>query len=193
MSIIVCPGMHSPALTEQFLDGLGGLPDATIFPSDRYPPYSGYHILEFLQEQYNPSASPLIFVAFSAGVIGAIAAAHRWQQLEGQVKALIALDGWGVPLRGTFPIHRLSHDHFTYWSSALIGGEGDSFYADPAVAHLELWQSPQLVQGWRVRSPSPPHQSNCLPAQIGQADSCTSTTAAQFLLALLNQYTKSPV
>ncbi|MGB3188280.1 MAG: hypothetical protein WBB43_02490, partial [Limnoraphis sp.] len=64
------------------------------------------------------------------------------------VKALIALDGWGVPLGGNFPIYRISHDRFTHWSSALLGGGVESFYADPPVEHLDLWSSPQTARGW---------------------------------------------
>ncbi|UBF26093.1 hypothetical protein K9N68_31945 [Kovacikia minuta CCNUW1] len=93
---------------------------------------------------------PLVFIGFSAGVVGAIAAAWGWQLLGGAVQAFIAVDGWGVPLGGTFPIYRISHDSFTHWSSALLGAGETSFYADPAVDHLVLWRSPQAVKGWQV-------------------------------------------
>ncbi|NJK53546.1 MAG: hypothetical protein HC936_13370 [Leptolyngbyaceae cyanobacterium SU_3_3] len=66
------------------------------------------------------------------------------------------MDGWGVPLGGDFPIYRVSHDRFTHWSSAWWVAGLDSFYADPAVAHLDLWRSPQTVQGRWV---SPTHTS----------------------------------
>ena len=57
------------------------------------------------------------------------------------MKALIAFDGWGVPLVGNFPIYRISHDQFTHWSSELLGKGDKSFYADPPVEHLDLWRS----------------------------------------------------
>jgi len=161
--------MQSADSTTDFLAGLIQCPPSLqIFPSDRYPAYSPQHLLSFLQTgdhaelrlaPVKPSMSaavnqhgPLLFIAFSAGVVGAIAAARQWQRWGGQVKALLALDGWGVPLYGGFPIHRLSHDHFTHWSSALLGGGPESFYAEPAVPHQELWRSPHCVQGWWVQS-----------------------------------------
>lgn len=95
--------------------------------------------------------------------------------MGGQIKALIALDGWGVPLGGNFPIYRLSHDSFTHWSSALLGGGTESFYADPPVEHLELWRSPQTTKGWWN------HQT---PTGLKTA---TPTTAALFILEILNR------
>jgi hypothetical protein len=120
---------------------------------------------------------PLVFIGFSAGVLAAIVAAHAWQVGGGTVRALIAVDGWGVPLAGNFPIHRLSHDYFTHWSSALLGAGADRFYADPPIEHLDLWRSPHRAEGWWVRS---------LPGQP-----LTRTTAASFLTALLNRYTST--
>lgn len=246
MSVIICPGIHSSALTEQFLTAMGRSHfDSLIFPTDHYPAYSGRHIFEFLCYQFrvalteqtndqkmrngeaeksltrpafpicnfaqpsamSDSSSPyslslqeakfdfslipaLVFVAFSAGVVGAIAAARLWQAQGGSVKALIALDGWGVPLYGKFPIHRLSHDYFTHWSSALLGSGCDNFYADPAVEHLDLWRSPQQTQGWQERSPIQ------LTGKAGLSDRKTSlipTTATQFLRSLLNHYGEAKV
>jgi hypothetical protein len=111
--------------------------------------------MRFLNEQMPDRAAdrlniPLTFIGFSAGVVGAMGAAVAWELLGGKVQALFALDGWGVPTIGTFPIHRLSHDYFTHWSSALLGAGQDSFYADPGVAHLDLWRSPQAIQGYWV-------------------------------------------
>ena len=180
--------MHAAELTDCFLAGLLEsvaakqltVSEPLIFPVQQYPAYSGLHLLKFLHERLSAKRpddwqqSPLVFIGFSAGVVGAIAAAIAWQQLGGQVKALMALDGWGVPLGGEFPIHRLSHDAFTHWSSALLGAGGDSFYADPAVEHLELWRSPQTTRGWWVN------------AEVAQ--STTPTTAANFLTGLLQRY-----
>jgi hypothetical protein len=226
MSLLICPGIHSPDLTDSFLAGLQGsnaaaLTHFRVFPADRYPPYSAFHILETLydwlgkpasnskldsgsdlrsdsrsdspfptSQSYSPqphsslshsSKRSLVFLSFSAGVVGAIGAARTWQRLGGDVKAFIAVDGWGVPLRDEFPLYRVSHDLWTHWSSALLGNGEVSFYADPAVAHLDLWRSPQTTRGWQlwdeVRSPS--------------RSSCTAqrrTTAAAFLLDLLDRH-----
>lgn len=194
MSIIICPGMHSIDLTQSFLKNLqlrssSDLAEISnqnllIFPVQRYPAYSGFHIVQFLQETLRQDSlaaesREFVFLSFSAGVAGAIGAAWAWQQLGGKVKALIALDGWGVPLYGDFPIHRVSHDHFTHWSSALLGAGADSFYADPAIDHLDLWRSPQTVQGWWVPTAA------TTPLQP------IATTVAVFLTVLLQHYGES--
>jgi hypothetical protein len=186
MSVIICPGVHSPELTQAFLQEIGKSLDPQqvyTFPTQYFPAYSACHILSFLGVpqfslglQFPPCVQPVLFIGFSAGVAGAIGAAQIFQRLGGQVKALIALDGWGVPLAGDFPIHRISHDRFTDWTSPLWGrnerGRNDSsFYADPSVAHLELWRSPQTAQGWTV-----------------DGQKRYATTAAKFLQSLLIQY-----
>lgn len=148
MRIVICPGIHSPELTEQFIAALGQpLDQVLIVPSDRLPVYSPQHIFHFLAPAF---PHPLLFIAFSAGVVGAIGAARLWQRQGGTVQGLIAIDGWGVPLFGDFPIHHMSHDFFTHWSSAFLGEERESFYADPPVEHLTLWHSPDHVQGYKV-------------------------------------------
>lgn len=188
MSVIICPGIHHPALTQGFLEGLRSLlsngsnlshsGNILIFPAHNYAALSAFDILQFLQESQGipQKASSLVFISFSAGVVGAIGAAWGWQLLGGKVKAFIALDGWGVPLSGNFPLHRLSHDYFTHWSSAVLGSEEDSFYADPPVEHLELWRSPQTAQGWWVHP------------VVGKSQSRSRLTAAQFLTMLLERY-----
>lgn len=161
MSVVVCPGVHDRRLTQQFMQGLSDSSEGAlrseswlVFPAERYPAYSGLHILRFLHELFNRGDpdlvfdTPLVLIGFSAGVVGAVSAACAWKGLGGSVKALISIDGWGVPLVGGFPMHRLSHDSFTHWSSALLGAGEDSFYADPGVAHLEFWRSPQTADGW---------------------------------------------
>lgn len=188
MSIVICPGIHKSVITESFVQELRYLLSTNpnfkdsgnilIFPAENYAALSTFHILEFLSNYFdNPQAtSPLLFISFSAGVVGAIGAAWGWQFLGGEVKAFIALDGWGVPLIGNFPIHRLSHDYFTYWSAALLGSGADSFYADPPVEHLEMWRSPQSVQGWWVRP------------LIEQTQVRSRLTAAEFLTMLIERY-----
>ncbi len=194
MGVVICPGMHEPEATQSFLTNLGERShEFLVFPTDRYPAYSTPHIVNFLHHQLsNPLSphtwreavvTPLVFIAFSAGVVGAIGAAHLWQWMGGKVKAFIAVDGWGVPLFGNFPIHRISHDSFTHWSSAVLGGGSDSFYADPSVPHLELWRSPHTVHGWWCQ-PSlqrTPNFSNSPPAPV-------AVNADQFLRMLLLRY-----
>lgn len=181
MSLIICPGMHHSKLTDSFLEGLRSqfmgdfsYTNVLTFPAEDYPAYSAVHIIQFLRDC--SISSPLVLISFSAGVAGAIGAAWMWQLSGGQIKAFIAVDGWGVPLGGDFPIHRLSHDYFTHWSSAVLGGGEDSFYADPAVEHLELWESPQTTQGWWVHSAE------------AQSKQRTPVTAAEFLTQLMQRY-----
>lgn len=186
MSIIICPGIHEPALTEKFISG--GLEifsqskeekavNILRVPVDGFSALSGFHILQVLKNRLGDRPkSPVIFISFSAGVVGAIAAAYSWQIYGGDIKAFIAIDGWGVPLWGSFPIHRMSHDYDTHWSSKILGSGQDNFYADPPVEHLSMWRSPQTIQGRWVDSSnevSPPK---------------SRLTAAEFLQILLNRY-----
>jgi len=158
MYLLVCPGIHAPELTDRFLQALSVHKKINlsikllVLPTSKYPVYSGRHILQFLQE-LGVGEEPLAAIAFSAGCVGAIAALRLWQRQGGCARGLIALDGWGVPLTGDFPIHRLSHDSFTHWSSGLLGAGTEGFYADPGVEHLELWRSPQTTWGWWERRP----------------------------------------
>ncbi|MDJ0704602.1 MAG: hypothetical protein QNJ46_15065 [Leptolyngbyaceae cyanobacterium MO_188.B28] len=187
MTVIICPGVHGPELTESCLQSLTqyfpNLAQALVFPSHSQPAFSPFHLLQFLQQQtLSPNHStpatdlPLTFLSFSAGVAGAIGAASVWRRWGGQITAFIALDGWGVPLIGDFPIHRASHDEFTHWSSALLGSGEDSFYADPPVPHLDLWRSPHSVAGWRIHKTAHGREIR------------TSTTAAAFIATLLRRY-----
>lgn len=155
MPIIVCPGVHSSELSDRFIQGIQnimGQQDYLILPTKEYSPYSAIAIDQWLKKQQLSKAQSLTFIAFSAGVVGAIGAALAWQLQGGGVKSFVAFDGWGMPLIGNFPIYRVSHDHFTHWSSSILGTEKPSFYADPDVGHLDLWRSPESCQGWRVVS-----------------------------------------
>ncbi|MHC5596940.1 MAG: hypothetical protein ACYTXC_13535 [Nostoc sp.] len=196
MNIIICPGIHEPELTESFRVGLLDLvsqsaiaPNSAnilIYPGKDVLVLSALHILQFLRVRLsNSPESSIIFISFSAGVVGAIGAAHLWQLLGGCVKAFIAIDGWGVPLQGNFPIHRMSHDYFTHWSSCLLGSGQNNFYAEPAVDHLSMWRclttsrsasTPQTVQGCWVDS------------SIGIFPPKGRLTASEFLLMLLKHY-----
>ncbi len=195
MSVIICPGVHSPELTQEFLEGIGkvlNLRQVYVFPTRQFPAYSAIHILKFLSGQSSAQdlqlqhciLHPLVLIGFSAGVVGAIGAAQILQSFGGQVKAVIAFDGWGVPLLGNFPIHRVSHDRFTDWSSTLWGRNDSSFYADPATAHLDLWRSPQTVPGWTNEA----IDSAPTARLTGYGQKQYSTTAAQFLKHLLIHY-----
>ncbi|PHJ56760.1 hypothetical protein VF14_32460 [Nostoc linckia z18] len=189
-TIIICPGIHDAAFTESFISGLfDGSIDQNqgkilVFPGKDFSSLSAWHILEFLRvsvahRRYRlkkPLESPLIFISFSAGVVGAIGAAHLWQLLGGRVKAFIAIDGWGVLLQGNFPIHRMSHDYFTHWSSSLLGCGQYNFYAEPAVDHMSIWRSPETVQGWGIDS------------SIGIFPPKGYLSAAAFLRMLLEHY-----
>lgn len=151
MLVVICPGIHPPDLTESFLRSLPDRLDILVFPANQ-PAYSGLHVLQFCWQQRGHQAlnHPVLWIGFSAGVVGAATAACLWHYLGGKVLALIAIDGWGVPLFLPFPLHRISHDRFTHWSSALLGAGTSSFFADPPVAHLDLWRSPQYTSGWAV-------------------------------------------
>jgi hypothetical protein len=189
--LIICPGIHDPQLTEQFLSTLGlnrvsSDPSPSVWvvpPSAR--PYCAAELLEFLHRRgaidfSRPgSLDPLILIGFSAGVVGAIGVAWSLYALQYPIQALIAIDGWGVPLVAPFPIYRISHDYFTHWSSGLLGPGLEGFYADPPVEHLDLWRSPPQAVGWSVPalgSPSPPQK----------------TTAAEFLRRILSSRNINP-
>lgn len=185
MNLLICPGFHPSLATQSFVRQLELLLSNTsnlnitanlrIFPAQDYKTLSALHILHFLQACYGrpQNALPLVLISFSAGNVGAIAAAWGWQLWGGCVKAVIAIDGWGVPLVGNFPIHRLSHDRFTHDTSLSLAQE-ESFYADPAVDHLEMWRSPATVNGWVVNSK----------ARVRSR----YLSAAEFLNILLKQY-----
>jgi hypothetical protein len=149
MQVIICPGIHATQLTADFLANLQLDADFLVLPTQQYLPYSPWDIYRWLEEKISLDRQ-LFFIAFSAGVVGSIGTAIAWQIGGGNVKGLIAIDGWGVPLIANFPIYRLSHDYFTHWSSALLGGGENGFYCDPPIAHLDLWRSPHTAWGWKI-------------------------------------------
>ena len=157
MTLLICPGVHSAGLTQQFLTAIALPEPVHVFPADQKAPYSPLEVLDFIQSTVQAVAQcresqtqpeGLQIVAFSAGVVGAIAAAHLWQLQGGTVRGVIAVDGWGMPGWANFPVYRVSHDRFTHWSSATLGGASAGFYCDPAIPHLELWRSPDQATGW---------------------------------------------
>jgi len=174
-ALVLCPGYHPPHLTEAFARGLGLAPESVLtVPTSELPPYSGPGLCQWLRDRLSPprDAPPLLLIAFSAGAVGAATASWLWQQQGGRVAASIALDAWGVPNLSSVPFHRLSCNFFTHWSSALLGPGGESFWAEPAVPHLDLWRSPQTACGWW--QPRPGWRSR--------------STAAAFLHHLLARY-----
>lgn len=188
MTLVICPGIHDPALSDRFCQALfAQLTEAApspserpsgrylLMPTDRCAPFDGLGMWSYWQTNLEPSANVFI-IAFSAGVVGAIAAAQLWRGQGHSVTAMIAIDGWGVPQLGDFPFHRMSHDHFTHWSSAVLGSGLDSFYAEPGVEHLALWRSPDQVYGY------------WLPAAPTTSRPARKTTAVEFIAQLLQRY-----
>ncbi|MBE9046230.1 hypothetical protein IQ255_17760 [Pleurocapsales cyanobacterium LEGE 10410] len=155
MTVIIIPGIHSPELTDRFVRHLQSKieRDYLVLPTEQYLPYNAIAIDQWLTNQQLSKTQPLCFIAFSAGVVGGISAAWKWQLQGGKIHSFVAFDGWGMPLFGSFPIHRVSHDYFTHWSSRILGAGENGFYADPAIEHLELWRSPEICQGWQTIRP----------------------------------------
>lgn len=168
--LVVCPGFHPQALTQGLLQALqahASLQDLAILvmPTQKsaWRVLSGYEIRQFLYAVLGiprtdrvPSGTQLIFLAFSAGCVGAATTARHWHLGGGTVKALFAVDGWGVPLVEPYPVYRLSHDHFTHQTSRLLGSQQIDFYADPSVPHHDLWHHPDRVMGWQVTAQNTP-------------------------------------
>ena len=150
MTIIICPGIHPPELTEQFIDRIQQkiTADLLVLQTEKYQPYSAIAVYQWLTKQNLSLTKPLAFISFSAGVVGSFGAAWVWQLQGGKIHSFIAVDGWGMPLVANFPIYRVSHDRFTHWSSAILGVGQQGFYADPEVEHLEIWRSPNTY-GWQ--------------------------------------------
>lgn len=179
--IYICPGFHSPALTRSFLAALiNDRPVSWSWSScgvmpPHLPPYSPYHVLQSLEQHlshlqqidhsqqsqtFSLDPPAIVWIGFSAGVVGALGAAQQWQAQGHPVLGLIAVDSWGLPLRADFPIYSLSryglnhdgakptHPSLGEWITRYFMSDLSHFYADPPVDHLFLWESPDQVQGW---------------------------------------------
>ncbi|MGB3508882.1 MAG: hypothetical protein WBA93_06505 [Microcoleaceae cyanobacterium] len=183
MTIVICPGMHDRKLTDEFIKRLFTKCPCNflLVPTQDYAPYSAIDILNFLwcKKSLNRDV-PLLFIAFSAGVVGAVGAAWGWQLRGGQVKALIAIDGWGMPLSGNFPIYKVSHDYFTHWSWEFLGSGDESFYAYPSVDHLEIWRSPEITKGWWLHKNS------------AGVETASPVTVKEFIKYILEKYAEFP-
>ncbi len=181
--LYICPGFHDPSLTQSFLDALISAWGSTwcdrfllgVVPPE-VPPYGPEQILEHLEgclrgqglgewgvgsggvgseEQGVRTGVALVWVGFSAGVVGGLLAARRWHReglgrgLGCSVAAFMAIDGWGVPLWADFPVYSLSPDRFAYETMRpLRSPQLPHFYGDPGVSHLALWESPHRALGW---------------------------------------------
>lgn len=200
MNVLVCPGIHASEWTQAFLAQVGAAiasphrpknhpdrPNTTpplhwwVLPPE-VPPYAPQPVADFFEScwtgvsalgpAFDPQA-PLVWLGFSAGVVGAIATARAWQRRGRPTAALIAFDGWGVPLTGDFSLYRFSHDRFTAQTSEWPQASAGVFYAEPAVPHLDLWRSPSTAGGfWQTRG--------------GEGDR-HFTTALEALVKLLEQ------
>lgn len=155
MKVIICPGIHETQLTEGFLNSIFRFEeeflfdknrDLLVFPTAKERAYSPIDIYQWLSS--STTLVNVLFICFSAGVVGGFGAATALQLQGVKIQAFVAIDGWGVPLLADFPIYRLSHDYFTHWSSAFLGAGKDNFYCDPPVPHLTLWESPETCEGW---------------------------------------------
>jgi hypothetical protein len=178
MTIVICPGSHPRCWTDQFVAALLHQaphlhPHLWVSPATANTAWSA-HILQQHWRAAGRPRSPLVIVAFSAGCVAAIAAAHDWGRQGHTVTAILALDGWGVPMAGPFAVHRLSHDFVTHISTTWPG-QGHHFYADPAVDHDLLWRSPQQVTG---------RQTGTMPDQAQPP----SLTALDFLVQRLDRH-----
>lgn len=159
--LIVCSGFHAAGYTDALLADMAQYPIwQTLHVWRSLTVLSGSELrcsleLDLGLPQGNRPSPPLIFLAFSAGCVAAVSVARYWQVQGGRVLALLAVDGWGVPLVAPFPVHRLSHDAFTHTTSAFLGTGQQNFYADPSVSHLQLWQQPSQVWGWQTKMGQP--------------------------------------
>ena len=160
MKVIICPGVHDVALSDSFLASIlaPNQNQVLLFPTNQYPAYSPHHLYRWICQE-NKAQEPLFLIAFSAGVVAAMGAILALKLRKIKILGLVAIDGWGVPLWGEFPIYRFSHDYFTHWSSALLGTGKNSFYSDPAVDHLTMWGEPEFCQGWVTQKNLPPRKS----------------------------------
>ena len=177
LTTVMCGGVHDPALTDAFVDAIGRSHFGTLHvrPAD-VPPYDPLAVARWLSAL--KIDTPITIIAFSAGVVGAIAAAVPLHLQSRSIRSFIALDGWGLPLFAPFPVYRGSHDAFTYWTS--VGNGLQHFCADPAVPHLDLWRSPDRVTGWRFQASQCP-----LSAIVPVPKWGDRITAAQWIRELL--------
>ncbi|MGD1856199.1 MAG: hypothetical protein ACFB2W_18305 [Leptolyngbyaceae cyanobacterium] len=149
MQLLICPGYHAAELTQSFLRSLSS--DLSLDNVWQLPIWVVPGSLPWLLGDKNAPRidRPLSVIAFSAGVVGAYPLVLAWQNMGGTGR-LIAVDGWGMPLPGILSVYRMSHDRWTHSTTYFPSPQESKgyFYSHPAVAHLDLWQSPQQSQGF---------------------------------------------
>lgn len=159
MPVVIVPGFHARSLTLQMVRSLPPFVQPHVvdaFPADPIAVFNGLiqtfgspHTRHTKKDSQESRPTGLIAIGFSAGVVGLTGALSLWQQQGGSIARFFAVDGWGVPIVG-LPLCRLSHDYFTHWSSLLLGAGEVNFYADPPVAHLEMWGASAQVHGRQI-------------------------------------------
>ena len=149
LPVIICPGFHQADLTAGFVRSLPAFVRPLVVDTFCVDALAIFRWMT--QSIGTPTAqvSPVVAIGFSGGVVGIAGALKIWQQQNGRVSKLIAIDGWGMPLLG-LPVCRLSHDSFTHWSSLPLGAGDVNFYADPSVDHLRMWGEPKAVSGYAM-------------------------------------------
>ncbi|MEO1094185.1 MAG: hypothetical protein AAFX01_04730 [Cyanobacteria bacterium J06638_28] len=145
--------MHPTTWTESFLAQLDAVcpalaSDRIVCPHSSGMQWSAYALRAYLTA--HTITPPVTLIAFSAGCVAASGIAQYWEHQRSPIAALIALDGWGALTVGKFRAYRLSHDAFTHYSSAWLGRGEVSFYANPSVAHAQLWRHPAAVWGQQI-------------------------------------------
>jgi hypothetical protein len=178
IGVILCPGLRGAEDAPGFWQAIqahrssneNAQPSVIILPRD-CPVYSPKHVYHSIEPDLKAGLQRWIWIAYSAGVVGALGAARRWHE-QFPVHAFIALDGWGVPLAAPFPVYHLSHDWLTHLGVTFTNRLAGTFYAEPAVSHLELWRSPQMVTGWESYTQGDRH----------------FTTAAAFVAQLIDSF-----
>ncbi|MEM9264838.1 MAG: hypothetical protein AAGA46_04885 [Cyanobacteria bacterium P01_F01_bin.13] len=148
MQLLICPGYHSSDLTHAFLQSLLKVitPDCLwVLPLWASPGALPWLLTSQQAPQQN---RPLQIIAFSAGVVAMYPLVLAWHGMGGTSR-VIAVDGWGMPLLGDLEIYRMSHDRWTHDTTYFpsVAESRGYFYANPAVEHLTLWQSPHLTWG----------------------------------------------
>lgn len=153
--MIIVNGFHPPQWTEQFLTHFPEVKNLQIWTQ------SPLHLT------LTPTLQPVLIIAYSAGIIGAL----QWtKQTNIPIKALIAVDPFLLSLYCPFPVYTLSHDILTHHS--FLTSSHQQFYAYPPTSHQALWCSPNQTRG------KIPHGLGCTEL----------STALIFIRSILHQY-----
>lgn len=153
--LVICGGFHPPHLSDNLTHALTTDPHIASWPTVVLPRVEqgaalSAHALRRRLQALVTDSYPIVILAFSAGGVGGVGLAHHWHRYGGGVRALVLVDGWGIPAAGPFPIYRLCHDYGAYRAETRLGPVTGGFWAAPGVAHRALWQYPAAARGWRV-------------------------------------------